>query len=405
MSSNSEAAAERMNEASVELTKFIAKQKNEMGEVKAQVRDLETNAARIQPEGAAPQRDRTWLDQYARRAQWSANERTALKRFAGWMKTGNESFLEGLEMPSFQAGLSTDTEPDGGLALPSVVQSLIEKRLRDISPIRQIARVWPTTDAHPRFLVDNNGTTSGWVGEQSARPATEAPNLHAVEPAFGEVYANAPATQWILDDWANAASWLEESIAEEFAVAEGAAFVSGNGITKPRGFTTYPTAATADATRANFTIQHIATGDAAAFIAPSATASPADVLIDTQTALKAGYRQGAVWVMNRATLGTVRKFKDSEGRFAVQRSLEVGAPEMLLGYPVVEAEDMPAIGANAYPIAFGNFQRAYVIVDRSMRMLRDPYTSKPNVLFYGTKRVAGDVIGFDAIKLVKCAAA
>ncbi len=349
--------------------------------------------------------DRTWLERYSGRNTWTDATAGALQKFAGWMQTGKESFLEGLGIPQgLQAGLSSETDPDGGMALPPIIQDHFEKRIREISPIRQIAKVWPTTDAHPRFLIDNNGTASGWVGESDGRLVTASPKLQGIDPIFGEIYANCPATQWLLDDWTNAATWLEDSIVEEFAVQEGAAFVSGNGVTKPRGFLTYPTSSTADATRADFTLQYVPTGAASAFIAATAAASPADCLIDTVAALKPGYRQGAVWVMNRATLATIRKFKDaSTGQFIVQRNLETGAPENLLGFPVVEAEDMDALGANKFPIAFGNFQRGYVIVDRQMQMIRDPYTNKPNVNFYGTKRVAGNVLNFDALKLVKCA--
>ncbi|PZP16871.1 MAG: phage major capsid protein, partial [Sphingomonas hengshuiensis] len=186
----------------------------------------------------------------------------------------------------------------------------------------------------------------------------------------------------------------------EFAKAEGAAFVNGNGTNRPRGFLASPTVATGDATRAFGTLQYLASGAAGDF-----AANPQDRLIDLVQSLRAPYRQGAVFVMNSATLARIRKFKTSDGAFIWSPGLAAGQPATLLGYPVVEAEDMPDIAAGSLSIAFGNFRAGYLIAERSeTAILRDPYSNKPFVTFYATKRIGGCVSNSEAIKLMKFAA-
>ncbi len=203
----------------------------------------------------------------------------------------------------------------------------------------------------------------------------------------------------MLDDaFFNVEQWLTEEIARDFAQKEGTAFINGNGTAKPKGFLTYPIAATPDATRAFGTLQYNATGVAGGF---SATA-PAEQLIDLLHSLRATYRQGAVWVMNSKTVSIIRKFKDATGHFIWQPSFSEGRSPTLLGYDVVEAEDMPDVGTGSLSIAFGNFYHGYIIADRvGTRILRDPFTNKPYVQFYATKRVGGAVLNSEAIKLMK----
>lgn len=205
----------------------------------------------------------------------------------------------------------------------------------------------------------------------------------------------------MLDDAAfDVEGWLASEIATEFAKAEGSAFVNGNGVSKPKGFLTFPTLATPDATRAFGTLQHIASGAASDFIATN----PQDRLVDLVQALRAPYRQGAVWVMNSATLARIRKFKTSDGAFIWQPSLGAGVGNTLLGYPVIESEDMPDIAANSLSIAFGNFTAGYLIAERSeTNILRDPYSNKPFVNFYATKRIGGTVSNSEAIKVMRFA--
>jgi predicted phage gp36 major capsid-like protein len=254
---------------------------------------------------------------------------------------------------------------DGGYAVPREIDAAIARELTEISPIRRIAQVVQTGSAGYRKLVTTGGTGSGWVSETAGRPETDTPTF--------------------------------EEIAMEFARAEGAAFVNGNGTDKPQGFLTAPTSTAADGARPFGTLQYVGTADAVGLGAEIEL-----VLIDLVHSLKAGYRQGASWVMNSATLAEIRKLKTDDGAFLWQASMAEGQPDRLLGYPVVEAEDMPDVAGNAFPIAFGNFKAGYLIAERrATTILRDPFTHKPFVHFYATRRVGGQVLDGAAIKLLK----
>ncbi|MEW8525527.1 MAG: phage major capsid protein [Candidatus Thiodiazotropha endolucinida] len=318
--------------------------------------------------------------------------------FSQWIKRGRDE--DGL-LDLQQKAMSIAVGADGGFAVPTAIDSQIEKLLRDISPIRQIARLVQVGTSDYKKLVNTGGLTSGWVGETDARPETDTPQLAEVVPPIGEIYCNPSITQHALDDiFFDAEDWLSEEIADEMAVQEGSAFILGDGLNKPKGFLTYTTAATADAARAFATLQHVPTGVSGAW--PAADTDTANLLIDVVHALRPPYRQGAVWVMNSTTLSTIRKLKDTNGQFLWQNTLVEGQPGMLLGYPVIEAEDMPDIAADSLSVAFGNFDRGYTIVDRmGTRVLRDPYTNKPYVHFYTTKRTGGAVVNSEAIKLIK----
>jgi HK97 family phage major capsid protein len=304
----------------------------------------------------------------------------------------------GLEMKSFSGA----SGGEGGYALPKEIDAAIGALLQNISPIRAVANVVTTGSAGYRKLVTVGGTPSGWVSETAARPMTATPTFNEIVPPSGHLYANPAASQAMLDDAAfDVEGWLSEEIAREFARAEGAAFIAGSGVNQPKGFITYPTTADADAARAFGTLQFVASGAAGAF----AASNPQDRLVDLVQALKPAYRQGAVWVMNSDTLARVRKFKTSDGAFLWTPGLSSERPDTLLGYPVIEAEEMPTIAANSLSIAFGNFQAGYVVADRGETVvLRDPYSNKPFVHFYANKRVGGAVVNSDAIKLMKFAA-
>jgi HK97 family phage major capsid protein len=304
----------------------------------------------------------------------------------------------GVEMKSFSAA----TTGSGGFAVPRQIDEAIDTQLKAISPIRSIANVVKTGTAGYRKLVTNGGTVSGWASETGARAETATPTFNEIAPPSGELFANPAASQAMLDDAQfDVEGWLAGEIAMEFAKAEGAAFVSGNGTNRPKGFLTYTTTNEADAVRAFGTLQYVASGAAGAF----AASSPQDKLIDLVQALKAPYRQGAVFVMNSATLARIRKFKTADGAFLWQPAMSAGQPATLLGYPVVEAEDMPDVATDSLSIAFGNFQRGYVIAERSeTSILRDPFTNKPFVQFYAVKRIGGAVANSEAIKLMKFAA-
>ncbi|MDF7777413.1 phage major capsid protein [Sphingomonas sp. AOB5] len=314
---------------------------------------------------------------------------------------GFETFLRsggGVEMKAFTGA----SDGAGGLAVPRELDAMIDRALKAVSPIRAIANVVQVGSAGYRKLVTSSGATpSGWAAETGARAETDTPVFHEVAPPMGELFANPAASQAMLDDAAfDVEAWLADEIAVEFAAAEGAAFVNGNGTNKPKGFLQAATASTGDSVRAFGTLQYVPTGSAGAF-----AANPEEKLIDLVQTLRSPYRQGASWVMNSATLAKIRKFKTSAGEFLWAPSLAAGQPATLLGYPVIEAEDMPDIAANSLSIAFGNFRAGYLIAERGeTQVLRDPYSNKPYVHFYATKRVGGMVSNSEAIKLLKFSA-
>lgn len=287
---------------------------------------------------------------------------------------------------------------DGGYAVPREIDAMIARQLVEVSPIRAIAQVVQTGSAGYRKLIATGGTASGWVSEVAGRPGTETPDFAEIAPPTGELYANPAASQAMLDDAGfDLESWLAGEIASEFARAEGAAFISGNGINRPRGFLSAPQSEAADGTRTFGSLQYIGSGAAS-----DLGSEPESLLIDLVHTLKGGYRQGASWVMNSATLAEVRKLRTADGAFLWQPGLVEGQPDRLLGYPVTEAEDMPDVAAGSTPIAFGNFRAGYLIAERSAtQILRDPFTNKPFVHFYATKRVGGQVLDSNAIKLLK----
>ena len=310
----------------------------------------------------------------------------------GYLRHGHTSELK---------SLSGAVAADGGYAVPREIDAAIAARLTAISPIRAIAQVVQTGSAGYRKLVSTGPAASGWVSEVAARPETTTPQFAEIAPPSGELYANPAASQAMLDDAAfDLESWLADEIAMEFARAEGAAFVSGTGTNQPKGFLSAPVSSNGDATRSFGALQFIASGNAGTL-----GSAPQDRLIELVHTLKSGHRQGASFVMNSATLALVRKLKDNDGGFLWQPGMVEGQPARLLGYPVIEAEDMPDVGANAFPIAFGNFRAGYLIAERrATTILRDPFTNKPFVNFYATKRIGGQVLDSDAIKLLKIAA-
>jgi HK97 family phage major capsid protein len=298
-----------------------------------------------------------------------------------------------------QAALSVGSDPDGGYSVTPDMSGRIVVRVRETSPMRQVASVTTIgTDALEGFN-DLDEAAAGWVGETGARPETGTPQLGKWTIPVHEIYAMPAATQKLLDDSIfSIEAWLADKVADKFSRTENTAFVLGDGVLKPRGLFSYPTAITADATRAWGTFQHINTAQAGGF----ATAGPGDVLVNTIFAMKAAYRGSANWMMPRSTLGDVRKIKDGQGNYMWQPDFTQRQGGSLLGYPIVEAEDVPAASAQGLGIAFGDFREAYTIVDRvGIRVLRDPYTAKGYVRFYTTKRVGGGALNFEAVKFVR----
>jgi HK97 family phage major capsid protein len=315
------------------------------------------------------------------------------RAFDSYVRRGDEKGMAQLEAKALSAGI----QADGGYVVPSELEAEIGKRLSQLSPIRAIASVRQMSASVLRKPFALTGFASGWTAETGARTQTATPTLTELQFPAMELYAMPAATQTLLDDAAvDIDSWIAQEVEVAFAEQEGTAFVSGDAVNKPRGFLNYPTVAEASWTWGN--LGYVATGVSGALPA----SNPSDVLVDTVFALKAGYRQNASWVMNRKTQGAIRKLKDVNGEYLWQPSAVAGGKSTLMGFPVVEAEDMPNIGANSLSAAFGDFSRGYLVVDRvGVRVLRDPYSAKPYVLFYTTKRVGGGVQDFDAIKLLK----
>lgn len=297
-----------------------------------------------------------------------------------------------------QSSLNKGADDEGGYLAPIEWDRTITDKLIEVSPMRQIATVQTISGAGFKKLYNLHGTGSGWVGETAARPETATPEFAAQTFVPGELYANPAATQQLLDDAeVNLEAWLAGEVEVEFAYQEGLAFVSGNGTNKPKGFLTYVTGAANAADNPLGAIQVTPAAGAAAVTT--------DELIDLVYSLPGVLAQNARFVTNRNTLSRVRKLKDGDGNYIWQPSLQAGQPQQLMGHPVTEMAAMPNVAAGAVPIAFGDFRRGYLIVDRTgVRVLRDPYTNKPYVMFYTTKRVGGGVKDPQAIKALKMAA-
>lgn len=318
------------------------------------------------------------------------------KAFDAYMRGGDAAGLAALEMKAMSIG----SNADGGYTVPVEIEAEIGKRLTAISPIRSIAGVRTISGNVYKKPFMTTGPAVGWVGETDPRSQTTSPTLDQLSFPAMELYAQPAATSALLEDSAvNIDEWLAQEVEAVFAAQEGAAFVSGDGSNKPKGFLAYDTVANASWSWGN--LGYLASGAAGAF----AGSNPSDTLVDLIYALKAGYRQNANFVMNRKTQASIRKFKDTTGQYLWQPPAVAGGRASLMTFPVVEAEDMPDVAANSLSIAFGDFGRGYLIVDRAgVSVLRDPYSAKPYVLFYTTKRVGGGVQDFDAIKLMKFAA-
>ena len=266
-----------------------------------------------------------------------------------------------------------------------------------MSPIRAIASVQAVTASVYRKPFATEGFASGWTAETASRAQSATPVLDELAFPAMELYAMPAATQTLLDDAAvDLDQWIAQEVETAFAEQESVAFVTGDGATRPQGFLT--PLKVANSAWVWGRIGYVATGTAGAFDADE----PADAILDLVYALRSGYRRNASFVMNRRSQAAVRKLKDADGRYLWEPPAGGQGAATLMGFPLVEAEAMPDIADGAHAIAFGDFRRGYLVVDRiGVRVLRDPYTAKPYVLFYTTKRVGGGVQDFDAIKTLK----
>jgi HK97 family phage major capsid protein len=325
----------------------------------------------------------------------SAGEIEHKAAFEAYVRSGEGAGLRALEAKAMSIG----SNPDGGYLVPAEVEHAIGERLSHISPIRGIAAVRTISSNVYKKPFMTTGPAVGWVGETGARTQTASPVLDELSFPAMELYAMPAATATLLEDSAvNIDEWIAGEVEQAFAAQEGTAFVNGDGVNKPTGF--LQSTMIAEGSWAWGKLGVVISGADGAFPATD----PSDPLIDLVYALKAGYRQNGTFVMNRKTQASVRKLKDEDGHYMWTPPAIAGGRAALMTFPVIEAEDMPDMAADAFSIAFGDFGRGYLVVDRAgVSVLRDPYTAKPYVLFYTTKRVGGGVQDFDAIKLLKFA--
>ncbi len=320
-----------------------------------------------------------------------------LKAFDAYLRSGDDDAMRGLVLEG--KGMNTTVNSEGGYLVDPQTSERIRGVLYSSSSLRSIANVVQVEASSFDVLVDHSEIGSGWASETDPVADTSAPVLDRISIRLHELSAMPKASQRLLEDSAfDVEGWLAERIAQKFARAEAAAFIHGDGVDKPRGFLDH--AIVSDNIAGWGELGYVAT-EAAGDFSPI---NSADAIVDLVYALEAGYRANAVFVMNSKTAGAVRKMKDADGRFLWSDGLAAAEPARLMGYPVLIAEDMPDIANAAHAIAFGDFRAGYTIAERpDLRVLRDPFSAKPHVLFYATKRVGGDVTDFKAIKILKFA--
>ena len=321
-------------------------------------------------------------------------EPTEHKRaFDCYIRKGESHGLADLEAKAMSVG----SGPDGGYLVPPQTEAEILRLLSKASPMRSVCDVRQSSVTLYKKPFATAGAASGWAAEAAARNQTTSPVLAELQFPAMELYAMPAATQALLDDSiVNLDEWIAREVETVFAEQETDAFINGDGVTRPKGILGYTKVAQASWSWGN--TGYIATGVAGGF----AASNPTDKLVDLIYALKAGYRQNSRWMLSRNTQAQIRKFKDGQGNYLWQPAASPDANATLLGFPVMESEYMPDIATGSHSIVFGDFKRGYLIVDRvGVRLLRDPYSSKPYVLFYTTKRVGGGIQDFDALKTLK----
>ena len=349
------------------------------------------DVAKRRLDGFALDRARPRLDAAPVRDETATREHK--HAFLRYMRMGETGALKHMEEKALSAGSGAD----GGYLVPLPAEQEILRRLSLASPIRTIASVREISGPSLRKAFSTSGPAAGWAAETDPRTQGAAQKIADMTFPAMELYAMPAATQTLLDDNAvNLDQWIAQEVETVFAEQESDAFVNGNGTNKPKGFMAYTFVANASWTWGN--VGYIATGVAGGF----AATNPSDKLVDVIYALKAGYRQNGTWIMNRATQAAIRKFKDTAGNYLWQPAATADGNATLMNFRVMESEYMPDIGTDTHALSFGDFKRGYLIVDRvGVRLLRDPYSSKPYVLFYTTKRVGGGIQNFEAIKTLK----
>lgn len=376
-------------EVSAELAAFVREIKGREAEMKSRLQQQEERLQML---------DRKSISS-ARPALSGATVEAAphQKAFDAYIRTGDDDALRGLEIE--EKAMSSTVAADGGYLVDPQTSETVKSVLKSQASLRAVASVVSVEATAYDVLVDFTETDAGWASETADQTESGTAQIDRISIPLHELSALPKVSQRLLDDSAfDIEEWLATRIADKFARSEAAAFVTGDGIDKPTGFLTAPQVDEAIWAWGN--LGYVPTGVDGAFSA----AAPADALVDLVYALGARYRANGTFVMNSKTAGVVRKIKDADGRFLWSDGLAAGEPARLLGYPVLIAEDMPDIASGEAAIAFGDFGAGYTIAERpDLRILRDPFSAKPNVLFYATKRVGGGVTDFAAIKLLKFA--
>jgi HK97 family phage major capsid protein len=317
-------------------------------------------------------------------------------------KAFNDYLRKGVEADELKS-MSTQVNADGGYLVASQMEAGIRERLRRSSPVRAVANVVSLDGNSYDILIERGDAGAEWAGERATRSETDTPTVNRISIALHELSALPKVTQRLLDNSTyDVEGWLTGYVADKFSRTEATAFVSGDGVDKPKGFLSYSKSTAADDSRAAHTLQYRITGAAGAF----AASNPADVIVRTFYDLQGGYQANASWMMKNTTAAEVAVLKDGDGAYLIRGMFNADGVYVrtIQGRPMYMADDMPAIADNAYSIAVGDFNAGYTIVDgKSVTVLRDPYSAKPNVLFYTTKRVGGGLVEADAIKLIQFA--
>ena len=376
-------------EAKAALSGFLHEFREFQSDIKSKLNEQETRLAMLDRKSIAMSRP-----PLARGAESDAPHK---KAFAAYLRTGDDDALRGLNVE--EKAMSTAVAADGGYLVDPQTAAEIVGVLRSAASIRSIANVVQVESSAFDVLVDHSDIGAGWATEADNTVESGTPQVDRISIALHELSALPKASQRLLDDTAfDVEGWLAQRIADKFSRAEAQAFLHGDGIDKPKGLLSYPKV---DNDLFDWgSIGYVPTGSDGDFN----SGEPADAIVDLVYALGARYRANASFVMNSKTAGAVRKMKDADGRFLWSDGLAAAEPARLMGYPVLIAEDMPDIGADSFAIAFGDFNAGYTVAERpDLRILRDPFSAKPHVLFYATKRIGGDVSDFSAIKLLKFA--
>ena len=389
----------------------LSKACDQFDEIKTAVEDLQKKANRPQTDGemkaAADLNEEVKSFNLMLRADFQAKGRAApadvdAKAYTeyknAFFKVMIGTPLDNLSSDERKA-MSAGLDPDGGYLLPPSTVGRMVSKLYEQSTMRQLATVQTISTDKLEGIVDNNEADAGWVSELGTRSDTTTPQVGKYEIQAHEMYAMPKASQKILDDAAvNVESWLAGKVADKFARVEGAGFTTGTGVGQPRGLFAYTTAATGDDSRAWGQFEHVVTGANGAF-----HTTKADPLQDLLGAFKDQYLQRATWLMRREVRTAIRKMKEATSdRYLWEPSLQMGQPDRLLGYPARVDQYVPAIATGSLSLAFGDIAEAYTIVDRmGIRTLRDPFTAKPYVVYYSTKRTGGGAVNFEAVKFLK----